>query len=466
MEDLNITEELLGTENAVRENAAEEAENACGIPETYVVTETRCCHSASSDSKDEESDGCGADINGRRGSDRKEKGFRINGAAIAAICLVCSILGGLLTAGLMSLMNNNAGSSGSNKTGTNKSADASSASQQINITVDSETSSPAVAVAKKVLPSIVGVRAVVTSTSYWYGTTTSGGEGSGVIVSEDGYIITNHHVISSLLTSAGDVNPNGSLSVFLSTDPDTAIPATLIGYDSNSDIAIIKIEQSGLTAIELGDSDKLTLGEAAFVVGNPGGVTFAGSISQGIISGLNRSLIIDSTYVFSNLIQTDAAINPGNSGGALTDASGRLIGISSAKVVSTDYESMCFAIPINDVMDICNDILTNGNKRVAYMGVEFDTSYSAATLERYGYPGGLVVKSVISGSPAEEAGIRSNDIIVEFNGTEVKTVDAFSELKNSCDPGDEVTIKLYRITSSGRQSSRSGEYIEVTVTLG
>jgi serine protease Do len=247
--------------------------------------------------------------------------------------------------------------------------------QQVVINVDAETVSPAAAVAAKVLPSIVGIQVKVTSTSYWYGTTTSGSEGSGVILSDDGYIVTNYHVISSMLTTAGETNPNASLSVFLYTDPENAIEGSVIGYDQGTDLAVIKINKTGLTAIDIGDSDEIHVGDTAIAIGNPGGLQFLGSVSQGIISGLNRSIQIDTTYQSIKLIQTDAAINPGNSGGALTDVSGRLIGINSAKIAIDNYEGMGFAIPVNDMVRICTDIIKNGNVKAAYLGVELNSQY-------------------------------------------------------------------------------------------
>ncbi|MBQ3866921.1 MAG: PDZ domain-containing protein, partial [Clostridia bacterium] len=164
-------------------------------------------------------------------------------------------------------------------------------------------------------------------------------------------------------------------------------------------------------------------------------------------------------------IQTDAAINPGNSGGALTDENGRLIGINSAKVSVEGYEGMGFAIPVNDVVRICTDIIKNGSVKTAYLGVELSSQYSADYLERLGYPGGLLVSAVIDDSPAKKAGIAADDIIVAFNGTEVRTAEELAALKNQCSSGDTVVVRIYRLTSS-YFGHWSGSYYDVDVTLG
>ena len=453
------------------------------VPMTYIVTETKYNHTNTYTGPDTRADEA-YDTRGTAGAEGSAKttarkdGIRMSALKLVAICLVCSILGAVLSIAGYKLFTGNERTSVStavnatDKPGTANSelslsdnATSSPETQQVVINVDTETVSPAAAVAAKVLPSIVGIQVKVTSTSYWYGTTTSGSEGSGVILSDDGYIVTNYHVISSMLTTAGETNPNASLSVFLYTDPENAIEGSVIGYDQGTDLAVIKINKTGLTAIDIGDSDEIHVGDTAIAIGNPGGLQFLGSVSQGIISGLNRSIQIDTTYQSIKLIQTDAAINPGNSGGALTDVSGRLIGINSAKIAIDNYEGMGFAIPVNDMVRICTDIIKNGNVKAAYLGVELNSQYSASYLEQLGYPGGLLVKSVISGSPADKAGIESDDIIISFNGTNVRTAEELAALKNKCASGDKVVIRIYRLTSS-RFGHWTGDYYNVEVTLG
>lgn len=353
-----------------------------------------------------------------------------------------------------------------NSQGTNVSAGTKNeGNSDVTINVES-VNSPATAVAQKVLPSIVGIQITVKKNSSWYGETTSiASEGSGVIFSEDGYIITNYHVISNAITSAGEVNGNAKVLVYLYTDSETAIEASIIGYETSADLAVIKIDRTGLEPIEIGDSDKISVGDIAIALGNPGGLEYLGSVSQGIISGLNRRIQTESSYENLTLIQTDAAINPGNSGGALVNVNGQLIGINSVKLAAVEYEGMGFSIPSNDVLAICTDIIRNGNRRMSYLGIELNSSYTAAYLERLGYPGGVLVDSVQSGSPAEAAGILPDDIIVKFNGVTVTTADELKSARMACQPGDKVKVYIYRLTtrSFGRWV---GDYIELEVTMG
>ena len=490
--ELNIDSNLTINENgrADYQPVDTPAESTPPQASTYVVTETRRNHtdtyiggsyvpySTAATAAGTTTPATGVSSVNSTDNSKQTRG-RMSIPAVIALCLVCSVLSGLIClAGYKLLVLDkqrsgnvlNSGSSESSENGELLSNIGTSqtsvpgSDQQVSIVVDG-VSSPATAVAAKVLPSVVGIEVKVTSTSYRYGTTVSGGEGSGVIFSEDGYIITNYHVISSVLTGAGETNPNATLNIYLYTDPDTAIPGEVIGYDQGADLAVVKINKTGLTPIELGDSDKINVGDTAVAIGNPGGLQFLGSVSQGIISGLNRSIQIDTTYKSLKLIQTDAAINPGNSGGALTDESGCLIGINSAKVSVEGYEGMGFAIPVNDVVRICTDIIKNGSVKSAYLGVELSSQYSADYLERLGYPGGLLVSSVIADSPAAKAGIAADDIIVAFNGTEVREAEDLVALKNQCSAGDTVTIRIYRLTST-HFGHWSGSYYDVEVTLG
>ncbi|MBQ5810279.1 MAG: trypsin-like peptidase domain-containing protein, partial [Clostridia bacterium] len=276
------------------------------------------------------------------------------------------------------------------------------------------------------------------------------GEGSGVIYKSDGYIITNYHVIEGAINSA-----KSSIAVYLPSDASTSIPATVVGYSISSDLAVVKINATGLPAIELADSDELSVGEYAIAIGNPGGLEFMGSVTFGIISGLNRTLTVEGIGEMS-LIQTDAAINPGNSGGALVNSKGELIGINSNKLVSTSYEGMGFAIPSNTVVDICNSIIANENTPTPYVGIVLSTTYDAATLKYLGYPAGAVVQSVAEGSPAHECGIRRGDIITEFGGEEIESYQAFSNIVNQSKPGDIVTVQFYR----------SGRYYSTSLAIG
>ena len=324
-----------------------------------------------------------------------------------------------------------------------------STSTKTSIVAESTDEAAVQAVAEAVSPSVVGI-VVATSSQSFFGTgTSSESEGSGIIYSEDGYIITNYHVISDAVES------NGKISVYLESDSTTAISATVVGYDVSADLAVVKIDKNGLPSIGIGKSSDLKVGQTAIAVGNPGGMDFMGSVSKGIISGLDRTIQLENTTEI-NLIQTDAAINPGNSGGALVNSSGQLIGVNSAKMASENFEGMGFAIPVDDVVEICDRIISKKDAPVGYVGVEISTRYDASTLQMMGYPAGVVVAGVAAGSPAANAGIEKGDIITQFNGTAVTGYTVFNSEKMKYSPGDEVTLTVYR----------GGKTYSVKITLG
>lgn len=409
---------------------------------------------------------------GNMPSDKAEQTASVSGrtvkiSTLILICLLCSLLSGALClvgynlAGNKTTLNNEAGTTSPSTLMQNNTH-----SGPVTIEVEN-VSAPATAVAKKVLPSIVGIQVTVTSNSSWYGQTTKiSSEGSGVVFSQDGYIITNYHVIEDTLTSTGEASKSANLNIYLYSDPNTAIKGTVIGYDISADLAVVKIDRNDLTPVELGDSDKLQVGDITIALGNPGGLQFLGSVSQGIISGLNRTIPSDGAYENLSLIQTDAAINPGNSGGALMDIQGKLIGINSAKLVAKEYEGMGFAIPVNDVFTICTEIIKNGNRKVPYLGAELSQKYTASYLEQLGYPGGVLVESVYEDSPAAEGGIQAEDILISFNGVKITNSNDLKQAKNDCKTGDTVIVQVFRLTQQDWFGRWSGEYIDISVTLG
>lgn len=369
---------------------------------------------------------------------------------ISATCVMLATRANTSTGGeTSSTVSANAGNTGKNDT-------SSTGQQQIQIT--GTTDNLAEAVAEKASPSVVGIRVTYTSSQggYFGGSSTATSEGSGVIYTQDGYIITNYHVISGAVSNSeyGTIAANSKIQVYLPSDPDTAIDASIIGYDSSSDLAVIKIDKTGLPAMEIGNSDELKVGESAFAIGNPGGLEFMGSISQGIISGLNRKIVTESGTQM-NLVQTDAAINPGNSGGALVDKEGKLIGINNAKKSGTDYEGMGFAIPVNEVVEICDRLIKNGNVVQTYLGVIINPNYTSDILNRMGYPSGVVVYSVDEDSPAADAGIQTNDIITKVNGVEISDYAGMISEKNKYDAGQTISITIFR----------NGRTADVNVTL-
>lgn len=319
---------------------------------------------------------------------------------------------------------------------------------KVNINVDETAENVVEAVASKVTPSVVGIRTTTSVMSFFGGTQESSGDGSGVIFSSDGYIITNYHVIAEAVSGN-----NSKIAVYLDSADSEGYNATVVGYNISADLAVIKINAKNLTAVEFANSDKLKVGQYVITIGNPGGLEFTDSVTYGVISGLNRVVSSDSDV---KLIQTDAAINPGNSGGALVNSKGELVGINSSKIVSEQFEGMGFAIPSNTVKEICEDIVERENAPEPYIGISISERYTAEVLDFYGYPNGAVVLSVADGSPAKEAGIAKGDIITEYNGKKISEYQILTnEIMNS-NPGEKVEIKLYR----------SGRYYTTEITVG
>ncbi len=306
----------------------------------------------------------------------------------------------------------------------------------VNINVDEEASSVVEAVATKVTPSVIGIR-TTTSVMSFFGNQEASGEGSGVIYREDGYIITNYHVIADAVENRSSTK----VEVFLDTIDSKPYEAAVVGYNISADLAVIKIDAKNLTKIELADSSKLKAGQYVITVGNPGGLEFMDSVTYGVISGLDRVVSADSDV---SLIQTDAAINPGNSGGALVNTKGQLVGINSSKIVAEEFEGMGFAVPSNTVVEICNKIIENENSPEPYVGITISEKYTSNALAFYGYPSGAVVLSVADGSPAYEAGIRKGDIITSFNSTKIKEYTMFESLLSECKPNQKVEVEIYR----------------------
>ncbi len=302
----------------------------------------------------------------------------------------------------------------------------------------------------KVGPAVVGVinTAEVSREGLFFdffgggGTDVQKSTGSGVIISEDGFIVTNNHVVEGAK----------ELTVILNTGDEYA--ATVIGADSKTDLAVLKIEASGLTYASMGNSSELRVGDTAIAIGNPLGQEFAGTTTQGIISGLNRTVVIDNKQL--TLIQTDAAINPGNSGGALVDAYGHLIGINTAKISSSALEGLGFAIPIDEAKPVISDLIDNGyvtGRPILGIGGRAVTAEDA---KAYNLKVGVYVTSMTPESPAYMAGVKIGDTIVECNGKAVETVEDINKIKNQYEPGDEIKLKVYRDKS----------YKEITVVLG
>ena len=279
------------------------------------------------------------------------------------------------------------------------------------------------------------------------------GAGSGVIVREDGLIVTNHHVIDGAST----------ITVRLRSGEEYA--ATLIGTDSNSDIALLSIDATGLKAATIGDSSTLAVGDLVVAIGNPLG-SLGGTVTDGIISALERQITIDGQSM--TLLQTNAAINPGNSGGGLFNAAGELIGIVNAKSSGEDIEGLGFAIPINTATSVMEDLLNYGYVRGRVMlGVSLIDIYSDSYVHYYGVPSqGTYISSVSEGSDAEKAGLKSGDMIKTVNGVAVTSADVVSDILNDSSVGDTLTLVIQRVVSSGdRFGTYETEELTITVTL-
>jgi serine protease Do len=285
-------------------------------------------------------------------------------------------------------------------------------------------------IAAKCGPSVVEIIVEKTQNDQWFGQYTAAGAGSGVIISEDGYIVTNNHVIAD------------ATSIVVRTTDGTEYAANLVGTDVDSDIAVIKIDAKNLTSATFGDSDSLEVGDAAIVIGNPL-VMLGGTVTSGIISSLDRQLTIDG--VTMTLLQTDAAINPGNSGGGLFDANGNLIGIVNAKTSQEGIEGLGFAIPINSAMDIINELMTNGEvtTRPALNVSLYDhnaSSYYMSSKEEEG----VYIVQIVPGGAADEAGLQTNDRIISVDGTKVMTASEVKAVLYKHKVGDTIEIVVVR----------------------
>ena len=313
-------------------------------------------------------------------------------------------------------------------------------------------SNTSISVANKVLPSIVGITVEYRVNSMFGGSSTSQASGSGIIVSSDGYILTNNHVVNSTSsTSYYQITEATGVKVKLYGD-EAEYEATVVGSDEQTDLAVIKIEKTGLVAAELGDSDSVQVGEFAMAIGNPLGLQ--SSISCGIISAKNREVEDSETGTIYNLIQTDAAINSGNSGGALVNADGKVIGINTLKLSGTGVEGIGFAIPINSTIDVYNELKTNGKISRPYIGIG-GIDLDETTAKRNNLVVGVYVKTIDNFSSAEKAGLKVGDVIIEADGTKITTMDELNEIKNKHKVGDIMTLKV----------NREGKEIEITLTL-
>ena len=369
------------------------------------------------------------------GANGKKKKGRFPGKLVA-LALVCALVGGFVGAGVSAAAKvNHTGIQVSDR----------EVAQVQTLKVDGSKQMTMSEVYASNVNSVVSINVSATSTNYFGQTVQTAASGTGFFITEDGYILTNHHVV------------DGASSVSVTLYNGESYDAKVIGSDEDYDIAVLKIDVTGATPVVLGNSSKLAIGESVAAVGNPlGELTF--SMTEGIVSCVNRAINVDGTPF--NMIQVDCSINPGNSGGPLFNSYGEVVGIVSAKYSSysnTTVEGIGFAIPINDVVSLVKDIMTNGyvtNK--AYMGITPQTmTAQMAQQYRYDVTEGVFVCSVDPDSAADKAGLKLGDVITKMDDKDIASYEDLVAAKKSYSAGDTVTLTVYR----------EGKTIEVELTF-
>ena len=330
-----------------------------------------------------------------------------------------------------SLLFSGCGSSDQSSSSASSAATAASAEKPSSPPSDARNT-PVVQAAKKVGPAIVGITNKAVGRD-WFNrqVEVDKGTGSGVIFKSDGYIVTNNHVV------------DGAKELTVALADGRTLKAELVGTDPYTDLAVIKVDATDLPTAEFGDSDDIMVGEPAIAIGNPMGLEFQGSVTAGVISALNRTLNIGENRV--KLLQTDAAINPGNSGGALVNADGKVIGINSAKLAAAGIEGMGFAIPINTVKPIVDELISKGHVTYPYLGIGvLDKQTAAQAGYQLNIDAGVIVMQVENGGPADEAGIAPRDVILKIDGKETNTVADLRSIVSEHSIGDSVTATVQR----------------------
>lgn len=324
-----------------------------------------------------------------------------------------------------------------------------SSSQSSNIVVNEDSKSQNVyqAVAKKATPSVVGITTTSVSQDNMFAIPQeTQGVGTGIIVDSNGYILTNSHVVSD-----GDAT---NVNVLFSDGSD--IDGKVVWYDSQMDLAIVKVDKTGLTAADLGDSDDVAVGDISIAIGNPLGLDLQKSVTQGIISGLDRTISTSQSTNMTGLIQTDASINSGNSGGPLLNEKGQVIGINTAK--ASQGEGLGFAIPINTAKNIINEVIKDGNYEKVTLGIKGTDleTYEQAVGQDLTGDSGVYVAEVTSGSAAEKAKMAAGDIIIKLGNTEITSMNDLNKALYNYKSGDKAEVTVLR----------NGKEQKLTVTFG
>lgn len=387
---------------------------------------------------------------------KKEKSSSTGFGKTVALPFLCGILGAGIVVGSCvgipgirdELLKQFVSSSGTNSSSSITSNNDNLNTKLISLTGYSDT---AISVASSVKPSIVGISVEYSVSSIFNrGTSTSKAEGSGVIISQDGYILTNNHVVNSGSSSYYEIEKANKVIVKLYND-NTEYEAKIIGTDKQTDLAVIKIDKTNLTAATLGNSDSVQVGEFCMAIGNALGL--GDTVTAGIVSAVNRE-VTDSDRNTYTAIQTDAAINSGNSGGALVNSKGEVIGINTLKISGTGVEGVGFAIPINSTKDIYEQLIQYNKVKRPYVGIGgIDLDEETARVNQLVV--GVYIKSIEDFSAAEKAGMKVGDVIIEAEGTKITKMDELNEIKNKKKIGDTLKLKVYR----------DGKNKDITVTL-
>ena len=371
------------------------------------------------------------------------------GSKITALALCFSLLGGCIGAGGVLLASrfadNDTTVSGHSSDSSTSILQGNRDSNAIDInTIDTDRVMTAAEVYAVNVGSTVGITTSIT-TNYWGYQTTSAASGSGFIISDDGYILTNFHVIEN----------SSSITVALYNGEN--FDASLVGYDESNDIAVLKIAAEGLSPVILGNSDNLNVGDSVVAIGNPlGELTF--SLTAGAISAKDREVTF-SGGITMNLLQTDCAINSGNSGGALFNLYGEVIGVTNAKYSGSSgneasIDNIGFAIPINSILDIVESIIEKGYVSKPYLGVTMSDVNESYQI--YGLPAGAAIQSIAESSPAEDAGLKIGDIITKAGDQDIASSDDLKAVVTASEPGASIVLTVYR----------RGQTISVTVVIG
>ncbi len=367
------------------------------------------------------------------------------------LCLVCALLGGAVVGGAMGKRMDQRIDALEESISENAKA-----IEKANSTVQTVPAATAVistagnldasAIYAQSLQQVVGITTEVTYRNYFGQTSSSAVSGSGFIISENGYVLTNFHVIEYAYED--------NLDITVMTHDGTKYLASIVGVEQSNDIAVLKIDANNLNAVSFGNSDAISVGETVYAVGNPlGELEF--SMSTGHVSALDRVISTEESESI-NMFQIDAAVNPGNSGGPLYNAQGKVIGIVTAKYSDTGVEGLGFAIPINDAAKIADDLVTKGYVTgKAYMGIRLDERYNSMYAQYFNMPMGAYVYSVDSGTCAEAAGLQAGDIITRLDDTEINSYTDLKQAKRQYSAGDTAELTVYR----------AGEELKLTITF-